>query len=120
MFAKPWRLTSSFKAIQAREHSKLKSQTRDFKYWRNKLEKQNYYKSLMKETQGNTSKVWKCFNEIIGRIKAHDSIISLYKENYFINDKTSIENAFNDYFSKVGLIDRSTLPNNKYETLDEL
>ena len=43
----------------------------------------------------------------------------LYKENYFINDKTLIGNAFNDYFSKVALIARSTLPNNKYETSDE-
>ena len=121
----PWFSEHICKAIQAREHSKLKGQTRDFKYWRNKVcslirsEKQNYYKSLMKESQGNTSKVWKCFNEITGRIKVHDSITSLYKENYFINDKTLIGNAFNDYFSKVALIARSTLPNNKYETSDE-
>ena len=40
----------------------------------------------MKESQGNASKVWKSFNEIKGHtcIKAHDSITSLYKENYFL------------------------------------
>ena len=42
----------------------------------------------MKESQDNISKVCKFFNEITGRIKAHDSITSLYKENRFIYDKT--------------------------------
>ena len=57
----------------------------DSKLWRNKVveqirrAKQNYYQSLFNECQGNSSKIWKLFNDITGR--KENNIISLICES---------------------------------------
>ena len=61
------------KGIHKRDLAKRKIDYNDYKLWRNKVveqirrAKQNYYQSLFNECQGNSSKIWKLFNDITGR-----------------------------------------------------
>ena len=71
------------KVIKIHEAAKQKGYTREYKFWRNKVsslissEKQNYYKSLLKDSGRSCSQIWKTFNEITCRKKVKVSVPSL-------------------------------------------
>ena len=122
----PWFNDKILEVIKIREAAKQKGYIREYKFWRNKVsslissEKQNYYKSLLKDSGRSCSQIWKTFNEIITcRKKVKVSVPSLILGNEQIHNKDIIVNSFNDYFISVASVARSTLPNCEYKVTKE-
>ena len=120
----PWFNSTILKGIHKRELAKRKKDYNDYKLWRNMVveqirrAKQNYYQSLFNECQGNSSKIWKLFNDITGR-KENNIISSICVNGQEIQSQLDIVNKFNQYFVNVAESVKSALPNVDYLVTDQ-
>ena len=65
-----------------------------------KRPKKNYLKSRLNENAGNSKKMWKVINGVLGRNES-DNVTSFTHKNKIITDKIELVNTFNDNFCSV-------------------
>ncbi len=73
--------------------------------------KQLYYKNILEESKHDIKKTWSILNKLIGKIKDKSG----YPNNFMINDspeddRKKAANAFNNFFSKIGLETNHNVP----------
>ena len=81
-------------------HKKLRRKTKQF-----------YYKNILEESKQDIKKTWTILNKLLGKI----SDKSGFPNNFIINDKSEnnrqiAANAFNNFFSKIGLETNHNVP----------
>ena len=72
--------------------------------------KRSYYKSSLENSNGNPKKTWGIINEVLGRNRVKVGISEVVVDGDSINDKTSIAQSFNDYFSGIASSLASKIP----------
>ena len=71
----------------------------------NRQKKKNYYQSKLEEYKGYSKKLWKTFNEVIGKIRRSKTSSFIEVDGKLITKPIDIANHFNNYFKcKVDLI----------------
>lgn len=97
------------------------------KIYRNKItklvreSKQKYYQRIIVDNKNNTKKIWSCINEYTNKRSVNIGEIKeiVYKENV-ITEPENIANAFNSYYTGVGLNITNEIKNERSSNLPEV
>ena len=77
-----------------------------------KTSKASYYSNAFSQSKGNSRKTWQTINELTSR-RTNNTTVKEFKSNgSIISNSSELSNAFNDYFSTIGLRLASEIPPN--------
>ena len=121
----PWINSELKKGMRDRDAAKRKAMAlndpRDrakYKKMRNtinyniKTSKASYYSNAFSQSKGNSRKTWQTINELTSR-RTNNTTVKEFKSNgSIISNSSELSNAFNDYFSTIGLRLASEIPPN--------
>ena len=120
-----WFSSEIKEAIDKRNKCKKNKDTENYRIWRNqvvkliKQGKSNYYKHAIIDNKGNTSKMWRYMNDMIGKKRTRSpNTLQIGKE--MITDQHEVVEQFNQHFANVADRLLSGTPLVDYSPLDLL